>query len=60
MNWQRQLANYRENLLLIEERISEYVDYQSVPLQLIKNQRSTNDKITELENEIQTLKGQPQ
>lgn len=51
-SWQRQLANYRENLLLIEERISEYVEYQAVPLQLIKNQRATNDRITELERQL--------
>jgi hypothetical protein len=51
-SWQRQLANYRENLLLIEERISEYVDYQAVPLQLVKNQRATNDRIIELERQL--------
>ena len=51
-SWQRQLANFRENLLLIDERISEYVDYQAVPLQLIKNQRATNDRITELERQL--------
>lgn len=51
-SWQRQLANYRENLLLIEERISEYVDYQAVPLQLIKNQRATDDRIAELERQL--------
>jgi hypothetical protein len=52
VSWQRQLANYRENLLLIDERISEYVDYVSVPLQLIKNQRATNDRIMELERQL--------
>jgi hypothetical protein len=52
VSWQRQLANFRENLLLIDERISEYVDYQAVPLQLIKNQRATNDRIMALERQL--------
>lgn len=46
---QRQLTNYRENLLLIEERMSEYVEFTQIPLQLIRNRRLTEAKIVELE-----------
>ncbi len=47
--WMRMLANYRDNLLLIEERMSEYVEYQEIPLQLVKNKRSTLAQINDLE-----------
>ncbi|OUL17626.1 peptidase C14 [Nostoc sp. RF31YmG] len=50
--WRQMLANKRESLLLIEERISEYVIYQDVPLQLIKAKRQTEQEITELEQKI--------
>lgn len=50
--WQRMLANYRENLLLIEERMSEYVEYQKIPLQLIKNKRGTEARIADLERKL--------
>lgn len=50
--WQRMLANKRENLLLMEERMSEYVEYQEVPLQLIKNKRLTESQIAELEGKL--------
>ena len=42
------LANYRENLLLIEERMSEYVEFNKIPLQDAKNKRLTEAKITDL------------
>lgn len=45
----RMLANYRQNLLLIEERMSEYVEFSGVPLQLVREQRRTASKIAELE-----------
>lgn len=48
----RQLANYRENLLLIEERMSEYVEFTAVPLQLIKEKRRTEAQIDELERAL--------
>lgn len=50
--WQQMLANYRENLLLIEERMSEYVEYQEIPLQLVKNKRKTEQDIADLERKL--------
>ncbi|NEU81350.1 caspase family protein [Nostoc sp. UIC 10630] len=50
--WQRMLVNYRENLLLIEERMSEYVDFTAIPLQLIKSKRQLEAKITDLEQKL--------
>ena len=51
-SWRRMLANYRDNLLLIEERMSEYVDMTEIPLQLIKNKRLTEAKVVELEQKL--------
>lgn len=48
-----QINNYKENLLIIEERISEYIDYIDVPLQLIKSKRIFEKKLTDLEKQIQ-------
>ncbi len=45
---QRRLKNYQENLLLIEERMSEYVEYADIPLQLLKGKRRTESEISEL------------
>jgi uncharacterized caspase-like protein len=50
--WQRMLANYRENLLLIEERMSEYVEFAAIPLQLIKSKRRVEAQIAELEQRL--------
>lgn len=50
--WQRMRANYRRNLLLIEERMSEYVDSVSIPIQLVKEKRETEAKITEIEQKL--------
>ncbi len=50
--WQTMLGNYRDNLLLIEERMSEYVDFTAIPLQLIKNKRQTEAQIAELETKL--------
>jgi hypothetical protein len=50
--WQRMLANYRESLLLIEERMSEYIDFTAIPLQLIKNRRQIETKIAALERRM--------
>ena len=51
-SWQRQLASYRENLLLIEERMSEFVEFTAVPLQLVKSKRQTETRIAELERRL--------
>ena len=52
VSWQRQLANYRQNYLLMEERISSYVDFVDVPLQLLRNQQQTAARIAELEAKL--------
>ena len=44
--------NYRENLMLIEERMSEYIDSIDIPLQLIKNKRRIEKQIANLESEM--------
>ena len=50
--WGRMIANYRENLLLIEERMSEYVDFFEIPLNLVKNKRRIEANIVELEGKL--------
>lgn len=46
------LRNYRENLLLIEERMSEYVEFADIPLQLIKSKRYVEAQIADLEQKL--------
>jgi len=48
----RMLAHRREALLLMEERMSEFVEYQQIPLQLIKNKRRTEGQIADLERKL--------
>lgn len=50
--WQRMLMNYRENLLLIEERMSDYIEFVAIPLQLEKSRRQTEARIAELERKL--------
>ncbi|GGA38712.1 caspase family protein [Okeania sp. KiyG1] len=50
--WRRMLANYRENLLLIEERMTEYVEFTDIPLGLVKNKRRIEAEITKLEQKL--------
>jgi hypothetical protein len=50
--WRRMLANYRENLLLIQERMSEYVEFSAIPLQLIREKRRTEAQIADLERKL--------
>ncbi len=45
-------TNYRESLLLIEERMSGYVEFTAVPLQLIKDKRHIERRITDLERKL--------
>lgn len=52
-SWRRRLANKRENLLLIEERMSEYVEFTDIPIQLLKNKRLTESEIDELQTRLQ-------
>jgi hypothetical protein len=46
------LKNYQENLLLIEERMSEYVEFASVPLQLVRSKQMAQAKIREVEAKL--------
>ncbi|MEH2370175.1 caspase family protein [Nostoc sp.] len=50
--WKRMLTNYRKNLQLIDERMSEYIDFITIPLQLENNRRLTETKIAELEQKL--------
>lgn len=45
---QRQIANIEANLLLIEERKSEYVLGTDVPMQIVKEERQLREKLAEL------------
>ncbi|HDQ72938.1 MAG TPA: hypothetical protein ENN19_12705 [Chloroflexi bacterium] len=49
----RQLAEARDNLLLIEERISAYVMSTDVPLQLIKERRRLEARMAELVEKLE-------
>jgi hypothetical protein len=49
-NWQRMLANYRENLLVIEEAMSGYVE--SIPLNLLKKKQKTEATIADLASKM--------
>ena len=51
-SWRVQWANYRENLLLIEERMSEFVEFTDVPLQLVRSKRQTEARIVDLEKRL--------
>jgi hypothetical protein len=53
---QRQLAELRENLSLIEERKSQFVQETDVPLQLIKDERRVRQQITEVADRLNRLK----
>lgn len=48
----RQLENLRENLRLVEERMSEYVVSTDIPLGLIKEKRRLEEQIADLETEL--------
>jgi hypothetical protein len=50
--WQRMLRNCRQNLLFIEERISQYVEFTAIPLQLIRSKWVVEGQITKLEHKL--------
>jgi hypothetical protein len=52
-----QLAEKRKNLLLIEERISEFVESSDIPLQLVKSKRQTEAHIAEMEARLGSAPG---
>jgi hypothetical protein len=54
---QRQLAQERQNLRLIQERKAEFVLSVEVPLQLVKEERRLLDKIAGLEQQIAARSG---
>ena len=51
-SWRRMLDNKRSNLLLIQERMSMYAEYEAIPLQLIRNKQETESEILTLENNL--------
>lgn len=51
-SWRRMLANRRRALMLMEERMCEYIEYQEIPLQLIDNKRRTEEQIADLERKL--------
>ena len=51
-SWRRMLANQRDALLLIDERMSEYVDYRAIPLDLVRNRQRTEEAIADLEGKL--------
>ncbi|NJK80676.1 MAG: hypothetical protein HC914_12550 [Chloroflexaceae bacterium] len=53
-----QLATARENLALIEERKSQYVLEEDIPLQLIANERKLKKRISDLKGRIATREKQ--
>jgi hypothetical protein len=53
---QRQLKEARENLALVEERISEYVLSTDIPLQLVKEHGRLQSRIRRLERRIDDLR----
>lgn len=44
------IKNYQENLLLVETRMSEYIDFTSIPLQLIKTKKQIEQNIKRYES----------
>ncbi len=50
--WHRMMRNYRENLLLMDERMSEYVEFTAIPLQLVKSKRQTEARLSDLEEKL--------
>jgi hypothetical protein len=50
--WQSMAQNYRENILLMEERMSQYVEFTDIPLQLVKNKRQTETRLNEIEQKL--------
>jgi tetratricopeptide (TPR) repeat protein len=51
-SWQRQLAEARENLRVIEEHKAKYVQETDVPLQILKEERRWRGTIAELEEKL--------
>lgn len=54
--WRRELTQVRENLSLVLERETQYVQYTDVPLQLVKEERHLRKRIRRLERQIEQMK----
>ena len=53
--WRRQLAEWRSNLRLVEERLAEFVlDTDPANLQLVKQKRRLEQRIADLEERLAT------
>jgi hypothetical protein len=50
--WRRMLGHRRRALMLMDERMCEYMEYQEIPLQLIDNKRRTEGQIADLERKL--------
>ncbi len=50
--WYAMLGHRRTALLLIQERMNEYVLYQDIPLQYVLNERKTQEQIADLESKL--------
>ena len=48
----RMLKNFRDSLLLIEERMSEYVERTTIPLQLLKEKQQIEAKIADVAHKL--------
>lgn len=54
--WRRELTQVRENLSLVLERETQYVQCTDVPLQLVKEERHLRTRIRRLERQIEQMK----
>ncbi|OUL17593.1 hypothetical protein BV378_38135 [Nostoc sp. RF31YmG] len=54
-SYKRQLRNYKSNLMLIEERISQFVLSVDIDLNVLKQERETKEKIKIIEEDIKEI-----
>lgn len=52
---QRQVTEIKENLLIIEEKKSEYVSQSDIPVQLIKDERRLQEKLGQLHQKLNII-----
>ena len=48
----KMMANYRDSLMILEERMSEFIDFTDIPLQWTKNKRAFEARIADLEEKL--------
>jgi hypothetical protein len=56
---QNQIVKVEEDLLLVEERISEYPFYNEVPLDLVRNERQKRERLDQLRETLERLRSIP-